>query len=103
MNESTKTGLYNALGIVAYVALVSVIMHNGERFFGEEDTYLTGIAFLSLFSLSAAVVGGLILGKPLMLYLDNKKKEGLALFLQTVGWLAAFTVILLISLVLLAQ
>lgn len=101
MAQPTRTGFFNALGIVAYITLVSVLMANADRLFDEHTTgFLPQIAFLALFTLSAAVVGGLILGKPLMLYLDNQKKAAVSLFLETIGWLASFTVLLLAALAL---
>jgi hypothetical protein len=95
MNPITKTGLYNALGTLVYIVLVSLLLQNGEKLFGNMSGVTAPVTFLSLFTLSAAVVGGLIIGKPVMLYLDNKKKEAVSLFIQTVSWLAGATVVLL--------
>lgn len=91
-----KISFFNALGTVAYISIVATIMQNGSKLFGEKDNFATPIVFLLLFTLSAITVGGLVLGKPLMLYLDNKKNEAVAVFLQTAGWLAVFTVVTMI-------
>lgn len=88
----------HSLGIVAYIAIVSLFMRYGEELFGKEDTYLTPIVFLSLFTLSAAVVGSLMFGKPVMLYFDGKKREAVRLAGTTIGFLAVETLILLIAL-----
>jgi hypothetical protein len=98
MSTFSKTALYNALGIVVYILLIVLVMSNSNRLFGDTNKFLVQMGFLSLFVLSASVVGGLILGKPLMLYMDNQKKVAVSLFLQTVGWLAGFTVLLLLVL-----
>lgn len=87
-----------SLGIIAYIAIVSIFMRYGEELFGKEDTYLTPIVFLSLFTLSAAIVGSLMFGKPIMLYLDGKKKEAVQLGGATIGFLAVEVLILLIAL-----
>ena len=71
-------------------------MQNGDRLFGKTDTFITPIIVLLLFTLSASIVGGFILGKPVMLYLDDRKKEAVSLFLNTSFWLAIFTVVALI-------
>jgi len=92
-----KFGFINAFGVFAYVALVSLVMSNGDRLFGKTDNFMSPIAFLLLFCLSALTVGSLVLGKPLLLYLDDKKKEAVALFLNTTAWLAIFTVVALIA------
>lgn len=91
-----KSSFLNALGIVVYIIVIATIMQNGDRLFGAEDNFVTPIVVLMLFTLSAITVGGLVLGKPLMLYLDGKKKEAVAMFLQTAGWLAGFTVVAMV-------
>ncbi len=96
MNKLVQRSLLNALGTIAYVSVVATIMQNGERIFGNINQTLAPIAFLTLFVLSAGVTGGLVLGKPVLMYLDNQKKEAIKLFLYTLGWLAAAVVILLI-------
>lgn len=74
----------NSFGTLIYIFLVSLIMSNGEKIFGAADNrVLSPIIFLLLFILSALVTGFLILGKPLMLYLDNQKKEGVRLLFYT--------------------
>ncbi|MFA6963502.1 MAG: hypothetical protein WC227_02190 [Patescibacteria group bacterium] len=93
MEKLNKNGFLNAFGILVYVVLVATLMQNGDRLFGQADNFVSPIAFLLLFSLSATIVGGLMLGKPLMLYFDGKKKEAVSLFLATSGWLAGFTIL----------
>lgn len=77
-----------------YVALVAVFMTYANNFFGEADSALGGIAILMLMVLSVAVVGTLILGRPLMMYLDGAKKEAV----KTLG----FTILVLFILTALA-
>jgi len=43
------------------------------------------MAMLSLFTLSAAVMGYLFAAEPIMMYLDGKKKEAVNFFFTTVG------------------
>ncbi|HYE22756.1 MAG TPA: hypothetical protein VD998_04170, partial [Verrucomicrobiae bacterium] len=86
----------NALGTAAYITTVAIIMQNAERIFGDMDnTTLGPITFLMLFVLSAAVTGSLVLGRPVLMYLDGQKKEAVKLFLVTIVWLALAIVILL--------
>ena len=70
-------------------------MFNGEKFFGKADNFLMPVAMLLLFVLSAAITGALVLGKPILLYLDNKKEDALKLFGWTLGWLAIIVIIVL--------
>lgn len=88
----TKNPFINAVAASVYISLVATIMNYGSRMFGEADTMVTPVAVLSLFVLSAAVMGYIFLSKPLQLYLDGKKKEGVNLFLGTVAVFAVITV-----------
>lgn len=91
-----KTSFLNALGVLVYIVLVATMMQNGDKLFGKMDNFVSPVAFLLLFTLSAFVVGGLVIAKPIMLYIDGKKKEAVRLFVQTSLWLAVFTVLALV-------
>lgn len=94
-NILIKTSLLNALGTVIYVALIATIMNNAPKIFGEMKSVAGPIAFLLLFVTSAAITGGLVLGRPVMLFLDNQKQLAVKLFSYTVGWLFIFTFLFL--------
>ena len=79
----------------AYVLIVVEIMNNGEKIFGKANGLLGGAAILMIFVVSAALCGLLVLGKPIMLYLDNQKKEALKLIYFTIAWLVVFTAVIL--------
>ncbi|MDD4412644.1 MAG: hypothetical protein PHR00_03285 [Patescibacteria group bacterium] len=100
MNKNTliKKSLINAFGMVVYVILVAIFMSKAERIFGgHKDSVVAPISMLLLFVTSAAITAGLIIGKPIMLYLDNQKQDSIKLFGYTVGWLFIFTIIALAS------
>ena len=90
-----KTSLRNSLGTAVYVAIVAVIIYNAESIFGTMKNIIGPIAFLLLFVTSAAITGFLVLGQPIMLYFDNQRHEAVKLFIYTVAWLFAFTIIAL--------
>ncbi|HRY63700.1 MAG TPA: hypothetical protein P5267_03825, partial [Patescibacteria group bacterium] len=90
-------GLIDALGVAIYVVIVALIMQNGEKIFGKMSTIIGPVAFLLLFVVSAAITGALTLGRPVMLYLDNKKAEAVKLFIGTIGWLLLLMVMILAS------
>lgn len=91
------TSLANAVGVAAYVAVVSYAMRNGERIFGQINNFLGPIAFLLMFVLSAAITGALVLGRPAMLFLDGQKKEAIKLFIYSIGWLFGIIVIIFVA------
>lgn len=93
----TKNPVINAVAATGYIALVATIMFYGpERLSSAEETVILPIAILSLFTLSAAVMGFLFVGQPLQLYLDGHKKEAVNLFIQTVGVFAGITLIMFV-------
>jgi len=87
------TSFLAAFGVAIYIAGVSLIMQNGEKLFGKMDNFLAPVAFLLLFVLSAAITGILTLGRPVVLYLENRKPEAFKLLFYTIGWLFAITLI----------
>jgi hypothetical protein len=78
-----RAGL-SALGVFIYVCLVSLILNNGQKIFGSTTNNILGpMIFLMLFVFSALITGFLIIGKPIMLYLDGLKKESIKLLFYT--------------------
>lgn len=96
--------MINALGTAFYVAIVASFMYFFSQ--GNPDgnpTILIPITMLMIFVFSAAFTGFLILGKPIMWYIDGKKKEALSLLLYTLGMFFIITIIVLSFLVLLIK
>jgi hypothetical protein len=74
----------NALGVMIYVYLVSLLLSNGQNIFGTMAGKVAGpMLFLMLFVFSALVTGYLVLGKSVTLYLDGAKKDSLKLLFYT--------------------
>ena len=96
--KNVKIAAINSLGVLVYVAVVAVVMNNAEKLFGKMNSTVSAVGFLLLFTLSAGVVGSLIIGKPIMLYIDNKKKEAVNLLIWTLAFLAIITAAVLIYL-----
>jgi len=81
-----------------YILLVALFMTNAEQWLGQMNSALSAAVFLMVFSLSALVVGGLFVAKPLALYVDGQKQDALRLLLWNGGWLFIFIVIGLLKL-----
>lgn len=93
-----KPFLY-ALGSALYiVGIVSVISFVASALKNQKDTIVIPMVMLSLFVLSAAVMGFLFLSEPLRLLIENKKQEAIVFFFKTVGIFACFVVIFTILL-----
>ncbi len=79
--------LINAAGTLGYVFIISQVLFFGEKIFGKMKSPWGPFIILLLFVFSAVVVGLLIFGKVIHLYLDNQKKEAIRLLFYTIGWL----------------
>jgi heme O synthase-like polyprenyltransferase len=80
--------------IVFIVFVIDFIQHQILRQ-QPEGTILIPMLMLSVFVLSAAIMGFLFLAQPIQLYLDGKKKEAVHLFLYTTAAFAAITILVL--------
>lgn len=87
--------ILNGLAALAYIVFVGSIMYFGTKMAPHPDTFIAPIAIISLFTLSAAVMGYIFGYQPAQLYFDGKKKEAVRLFLQTVGVFGCFTLLVL--------
>jgi len=84
-----------------YIAGIVFLISNGEKIFGPKETLIIPIFMLLLLVVSATITGLLVFGKPIMLYLDNRKKEAFTLLFGTIGWLAIFLLLITIGMILL--
>jgi hypothetical protein len=85
--------LGHAVLVYAYIACIALFLSNAQTMFGDQKTFLIPIAMLMLLVLSVAIMGILIFGNPVLLYLDGKKKEGLMFLGYIIGWLFLLTVL----------
>lgn len=95
----SKNPIINALGASAYIILVVSVMNYITRTQGSKpDTILAPITFLSMFTLSVAIMAYLFFYQPVLFFIEGKKKEAVSLFVKTVGVFAAFTTVILMLL-----
>lgn len=86
-------GMIHAFAVAAYVFLLAAFFSQANQWFGQEDKEIfSPAAAMLMFVFSALVTGGLVLGKPLMMYIDGQKKEGIRLLFFTGIWLLFFTI-----------
>lgn len=83
-------GFLHAAAATAYIGLVAFVMSNGNTWFGQKDGPFTPMAALMLFVLSFGIMVILAFVRPVLWYLDGKKKEALQLLL----WMIVFFFIL---------
>ena len=97
MNIIIKTATINAALMALYVSAISSFLFYIPKIFDntKPDTVLAPIMMLSLLVFSAALVGALIFGKPILWYLDGKKKEAVSLLFYTLGIFLGITIIVM--------
>ncbi len=93
--------LLHSLGVLVYVSILGLFFRYANQWFGQEDKFLTPIAMLMLLVLSAGVTGSLVLGKPILLYLDGQKSDSIKFLFWTFGWLLVLTLFAFFGLMLL--
>jgi len=94
----THNPYLRAVFAAIYIIGVVLVMDTVTSITGPEDNLLIPMTILSLFVLSASVMGYLFLYVPLQLYFDNKRQEGLVFFGKTVGAFALMFVLFLAAL-----
>lgn len=82
-----------------YIFGIAAVLHltGPEKMFQNVPEFFAPIIMLLLFVLSAAVMAILVFGKPVLLYLENQKKEALTMLFFTVGWLAAILFLTIVT------
>ena len=91
-----KPFLY-ALAVALYIVII-VFVINAVTQILPGKTILIPMVMLSLFVLSAAIMGFLFLSEPLHLYMENHKQQAVAFFAKVVGIFACFVILFLITL-----
>ena len=89
----TRNPVYNAILAAGYITLVATLMTSMEKFDMPGETVLIPIAVLSLFVLSAALMGFIFFYHPVLMYLEGQKAAAVSLFLKTVAAFAVMTAI----------
>ena len=91
-----KHPVVNGMAAFLYVIVVVFIMNLGTELMSGQQSYMAPVAVISLFTLSAAIMGYLFGYQPASLYLDDKKKEAVSFFLNTVLTFGVMTALVLV-------
>ena len=82
--EIVKYAFINSILTALYIALVSSVLFYGKNFETGPDTVLMPMMMIMLFVFSATITAALVLGRPVLWYLDGKKREAVSLLLYTI-------------------
>ena len=92
----TKNPFLNAIAASVYIGLVVLLMNLAGNMDTSTSEFVIASMMLSLFVLSAAVMGYIFFYQPFRMYTEGKKKDAVKLFLQTLGIFGGITVILFV-------
>ena len=94
-----KKPFLHASGAALYIVFIVFVTQTVSYFLKSQNgTFVPPMTVLSLFVLSAAVMGFLFLSEPLYLLAENKKQEAIAFFGKTVGFFACYVILFAIIL-----
>lgn len=96
-----KYALIGAGITLGWIFVVVTIMSNAESWFGgrvPEENLLIPVVMLLLFVVSAAVTSMGVFGRPIMWYLDGRKKDAVLLAVATISFLAIVGLLILLFL-----
>lgn len=88
----SKNPFLNALAASGYISLIASAVFNSPKFITDGELgMMAPIIFLSLFVISAALMGYFFVYQPVLLLIEGKKEEATKLFLMTVAAFAGIT------------
>lgn len=90
-------GLINAALGAFYIIALAWLAFTFGPLMPKEDNFLMPATFLMVFVISAAIEASLVLGQPIMLYLDGKKTEAIKLLGVTIAWMGVITFLSVLS------
>lgn len=89
----TKNPLLNGFAASTYIFVLVMFLDYGMKT-TRTETFIVPVIMISIFTLSAAIMGFLFGYQPFQLYFDGKKKEAINLFLQTTAVFGIITLAL---------
>lgn len=95
-NELIVRSLGHAALTFLYISLVGWFMSHADETLGTVPEVVAAMTMLTLFVVSAAVTGSLVVGRPILLYIEGKKAEAFQFFAGTIGWLLVILVSLML-------
>jgi hypothetical protein len=98
ISKIIRYGLLNSILASAYIALVALLLSNAQKLFGPQNNIISMVAFLLTFVFSAALMGVIVFGRPILWYLDGFKKEAVKLIFYTLFFLFIIMVVIFLTL-----
>ncbi|MCE9585895.1 hypothetical protein K8R04_01085 [Candidatus Uhrbacteria bacterium] len=97
-----KLAALHVLATALYIVAVVSLLFSMPRSVDQSNSILLPIGMLLLFVFSALFTGSLVLGRPVLWYLDGKKKEAISLLMASIGMLFVVTLLVFSAAILFA-
>ena len=97
MKAILRNAAINASVTALYVVAVVVLLYYAPAAVGQTRNVLFPIAMLLLFVFSAAFTGAMVLGRPVLWYLEGEKSDAIALLIATLAMLFVLTLVALLA------
>lgn len=95
----SKNPILNGALASGYILLIATVLNLAEKTMsGKPDTFFAPVAFISLFTFSAALMAYLFGLQPVLLYLEGQKKQAVELFVKTIAVFGGITLVILVLL-----
>jgi len=88
-----KNPYINAFLAAVYIVVIVLAIQSLQGIAKSHQSVLVPMVMLSLFVISAALMGVLFVYTPAKMFLDNQREAALTFFFKTVGTFACFAVI----------
>ncbi len=102
-NFPYKAGLIQAVGIVSYITLFTILVTIASKYMPGPDPAWAPFLFLTIFCFSVMACGIIVFYKPYLLFVDDKPKEAGELVLSTAKWLGVFALMAIIFAVVMSR
>lgn len=91
-----KIGFFQATALLAYIFFVALSLWATSGFSAGEalSPVVTATIFLSFFVISALISGSAVLGYPIFLFFENKRREALMVVIWSVVWFVIMVVLI---------
>src|SRR3989344_5828366 len=100
----SKNPFINALGAAGYISIIVTLIFNSPQFITDNELgMMAPILFLSLFVISAAIMGYLFVYPPARLLIEGKQTEATKLFLSTIFAFAGIILAILLAWILISS
>jgi hypothetical protein len=94
----TKNPFFNAVLALGYiVGIISILFYGGKLLGGKQESILYPIGGLSLFVLSASIMGYIFFYHPVLMLISGDREKAVQLFLKTIGVFACLTALVFIT------